>query len=62
LIAVLIMDRPLCVECIAASSEISLAGVRSYLKKMEEIVHRASEGRCRACGTLGNVFSLDRKE
>jgi len=52
LIAVLIIDCPLCVDCIAAKSEISLAGVKGYLKR--------SEGRCRACGSVGNVFSLNR--
>jgi hypothetical protein len=62
LIAVLIIDCPLCVDCIAAKSEISLAGVKGYLKRMEGMVgfHRASEGRCRACGSVGNVFSLNR--
>ena len=64
-IAVLILDRPLCLGCIAVSAGLSGIGVEDYLEKMEPmiIVHHARNEPCRACGAVvGNVFSIARKE
>jgi hypothetical protein len=63
-IAVLIIDRPLCLECIAAKTGMSAMSVKGYLERLETTVtvHRAHEERCRACGMIGDVFSLPRKE
>jgi hypothetical protein len=59
--AALIIERPLCLDCIAvkagvgtAAAEVTLARIRSAL-----ILQRDAPGRCRDCGSIGVVFSLD---
>jgi hypothetical protein len=59
--AALIVERPLCLDCIAvkagvgtATAEVTLARIRSAL-----ILQRDEPGRCRDCGSIGVVFSLD---
>lgn len=64
LITALILERPLCISCIAtkagepvaATLEASLERIRHVL----EIYRR--QDRCRACGTLTVVYSLDRRK
>lgn len=60
MIATLIVDRPLCVECIG--TRVSLPGleVERALDRLRAVVytfHEDSE-RCRGCGMVGKVFSL----
>ena len=59
--AALIIEGPLCLDCIAvkagfgpATTEVSLARIKNAL-----ILRRDETGRCRACRTNGVVFSLD---
>jgi hypothetical protein len=63
LIAVLIIDRPLCVDCIADRGQISVATVKTYLERIDPMfsVNREGNGRCRACGHIGSVVSLSRR-
>jgi hypothetical protein len=63
LIAVLILDRPLCVDCIASKSAITLSEVGHYLTAMAHSpleLRRAENGRCRSCREGRLVFSLQR--
>ena len=64
LIAVLIMDRPLCLPCVASKSEMSVATVCSYLDRMQKMVtvHRANDERCTACGAVTSVVALTRED
>jgi hypothetical protein len=60
-IAVLILERPMCLECIASKSSLSIAEAEPYLQRiglgLELLV---DEGRCRTCGEPRTVFSLNR--
>jgi hypothetical protein len=59
LIAVLIMERPLCVACISSKSGLTHGEVESYLARIERVVEgKQALDRCRTCGSLGPVFSL----
>jgi hypothetical protein len=64
LIAVLIMDRPLCLPCVSAKSGLGVATVSSYLDRMTKTVtvHRATDERCTACGVVTSVVALTREE
>jgi hypothetical protein len=60
-IAVLILERPMCSECIASKSGLSIADVEPYLQRIrlgQEVL--VGEGRCRTCGEPRTVFSLNR--
>lgn len=62
LIAVLIMERPLCVGCISSKSGLTAAEVESYLSTIQGTVEvQRGVDRCRACGTSTTVYSLFRK-
>jgi hypothetical protein len=62
-IAVLIIDRPLCIDCIADRGQIGVATVKEYLQRIDPIfsVNRHADDRCRACGHIGRVVSLSRR-
>jgi hypothetical protein len=62
LIALLIVERPLCIPCIAIRSSTTEFVVSGYLAVMREHLAGLHEDndRCRACGTVGKVFSLSR--
>ena len=62
LLTTLILERPLCAECIASKGgftaldiEQGFNSVRGVLKLVETL------DRCRACGELREVFSLARR-
>jgi hypothetical protein len=61
LIALLILERPLCLECIATKAGVSLSEAERYLGLIEKglsiVTH---ESRCRTCGEPRTVFSLSR--
>ena len=62
LITLLIVDRPLCLECIVIRSGIDRLAVETYLERVKEhltVFHEDSD-RCRACGIVGKVYALDR--
>ena len=62
-IAVLIIDRPLCVSCIADRAQVGVPTVKGYLDRIGPMftISREAAGRCRACGHIGAVVSLRRR-
>jgi hypothetical protein len=61
LVAVLIVERPLCVECIADKSGIALADVEPLLHRIgTSIAIDRAVDRCRGCGRIVEVFSASR--
>jgi hypothetical protein len=62
LITALIMERPLCIDCIASRTNTSRREVVSYIRKIAEAltVQRGQNDRCRACGAQGKTYSLVR--
>jgi hypothetical protein len=60
LITAVILDRPVCLDCIAlkAGIDAATAGVSLARIKNVMVVHRDESGRCRACGTTGVVLWL----
>lgn len=59
LIAVLITYRPLCLRCISDKSQMRVEEVDSYLRRMERVIKvKQATDRCRACGTITDVFSM----
>jgi hypothetical protein len=62
LIALLILERPLCLPCIAMKVSISVTCVELALAPIGPIVwiRRRSSERCRACGDTGILVSLTR--
>ena len=62
LIAVLITERPLCLPCITERAGLPAGDIHEYLARMRDhltVLHDLTD-RCRACGTVAEVFSLDR--
>jgi hypothetical protein len=64
LIAAPILERPLCLPCIALKATISETGVEASLARIAPVVRIRRElgGRCRACGQAGIVVSLIRPD
>jgi len=63
LIAVLIMERPLCLTCISNKSALTADEVDSYLRKITgRLDVLRTVDRCRACGTSDTVYSLIRRD
>jgi hypothetical protein len=60
LIAVLIMGRPVCLECLCAKTELSASEVNDYLAKIATHLqlHREESDHCRVCGQKRSVVSL----
>jgi hypothetical protein len=63
LVTALILDRPLCIRCLAAKSRGTLADLDAVIDNVEKalVLHRIVD-RCRACGTTEITFSVDRPE
>jgi hypothetical protein len=60
-VAVLILERPMCLDCITAKSGLSTAEVEEYLEQIGlGLEVTVEEDRCRACGEPRTVFSLTR--
>ena len=61
LIAVLLVERPLCIRCLATKSELTLIDLDAVIANIEGalVLHRAVD-RCRACGITDMTFSIDR--
>jgi hypothetical protein len=60
-IAAMLMDRPMCLDCISAKSGLSTTKADRYLTSIGISLRlRRSTDRCRACGIVGIVFSLHR--
>jgi hypothetical protein len=63
LIAVLIIERPLCVNCISDKSGLSADEVEAYLGRVRRSVSvEHGIDRCRSCGTITAVYSLLRRD
>jgi hypothetical protein len=62
LITALIMERPLCMDCIVTRATTTMTDVEDSFLKIQHVLRlrRADRERCRTCGTIGVVFSLDR--
>ena len=62
MIALLIIERPLCLACIASRANTTEVAVQGYLAVMRQTltVYHEDTARCRACGTIGKVYSLTR--
>jgi hypothetical protein len=63
LLALLIVERPLCVDCIAERSTLAVADVQSLITRIGRTIaiNRAMD-RCRACGRTEQVYSAFRSE
>jgi len=62
LITVLILDRPTCLDCIAAKTEMGMPSVRAHLEHIGKIVTVKQEPRerCQTCGNVGHTISISR--
>jgi len=60
-VAALITERPMCMECICAKADLEPARVDALLMRLERVlkVHRLAKARCRACGENRATFSID---
>ena len=60
IIAALTTSRPLCMACVSSRAGLSSAEVEVLFHAIEEVMPlRREDGRCRACGTVGPVFSVE---
>ena len=61
LVTALILDRPLCIRCLAAKAGGALTDLDAVIDNVEKalILHRIVD-RCRACGSTEITFSVDR--
>jgi hypothetical protein len=61
LVTALIVDRPTCVDCMAKKSSLSASALGATLRTVQTalVLHSAVD-RCRECGTVTAVFSIDR--
>jgi len=62
IVTALILERPLCISCIAAKAgEPSAAALEASMERIRHVMelYRRQE-RCRAYGTLTTVYSVDR--
>jgi hypothetical protein len=56
LVTGLMMERPLCVDCLANKAGMSLTAIQASLVSIARtIVITRAQDRCRACGTIGPV-------
>jgi hypothetical protein len=62
LITTLILERPMCVDCIATKIDLEPATVSTYLARIARSVRvqELTDERCRNCGTIGVVYSIGR--
>jgi hypothetical protein len=60
LVAILVVERPLCMGCLAAKSGLTAADLDAAIESIEKalILHRPV-GRCRACGIIEATLSVD---
>jgi hypothetical protein len=62
MIAFLLFDRPMCLDCITLKSGLTATEVDHYLTIVGTSLDltRSDRDRCRICGTVGSVVSLVR--
>ena len=60
-IAALVLDRPMCLGCIASKTGLIAAHVDATLGRIGTALKLYRDvGRCRMCGAIGQVTSLER--
>jgi hypothetical protein len=64
LITALILDRPMCLQCIGAKAQLSMPNVRAYLEQISRAVNLQQwpRGQCQACGITGPAVSIGRAD
>lgn len=63
LLTALILERPLCAECIASKSGLTASRIdQGFSSIRRALLLVEALDRCRACGELREVFSLARRE
>jgi hypothetical protein len=62
LITALIMERPLCMDCLVARSLVPPTDIEASLLQIRRVLElrRVDEERCRTCGNIGPVLYLER--
>jgi hypothetical protein len=62
LITALILERPMCLECLARRANMSLDAAQTVLAVIGRALdlHREDMAPCHACDKLGTVFSVER--
>lgn len=61
LIVALILERPMCLDCIASKSGLGAADVDTTMATVRAALQlHVAQDRCRACGATTSVFSFDR--
>ena len=60
LIAALIVERPLCEDCIEAKTGLDRRETDAYLGRIRRVVQlrRSNGGRCQSCGEIRRVYWL----
>jgi len=61
-IAVLILERPTCLECIAEKADMTVTLAKGYLARLVQAVtvEYLPDERCRTCGSTGTTLSIGR--
>jgi hypothetical protein len=62
LIAVLLVERPMCLDCVSAKAGVSMTEADRYLTVIATALElrRHDTERCCTCGNAGPVYSLHR--
>jgi hypothetical protein len=61
LLAVLMVERPMCVACLSEKAHLTPAEVEAYIPRMAKHLDvRQGVDRCRSCADTTDVFSLRR--
>ena len=62
LVTALILERPLCLRCIADKSGLKVEAAETVIAVIRRSldVHRQDAARCHACGATAVVFSIHR--
>jgi hypothetical protein len=58
IITSLTASRPLCMTCVSTRAGLSVPEVEVVFNSIQEMLRRG-DGRCRACGAVGPVYSVD---
>ena len=61
IVTALITERPLCMACISTRASLGIPEVEVVLRVIQQVLplRGAEHGRCRACGTVGPVVSVE---
>ena len=62
LITALLLERPMCLDCIAAKTELGRPSVRAYLEDIAKkvTIRQDVNEPCRACGRVGRTIAIRR--